>query len=300
MNPVRRPEGFPGQRLVVLPADIVKRGSTMPVVRDLQVTHLGHFNPAPGHFVRRPQGAPQWILIFCLAGLGAAEWNGRRWRIDPGDLLVLPPDEAHLYESDLIAPWNILWVHFTGRRATDHMEAIGWKRETPVLHVPAIRKIEEIFEDLYGHTHRGFPEAALLGLGADFARLLATARMESRARDRRLRRTEAKVLEVLRLLREAPERRWTVPQMARAAGLSTTRFAEIFHQHTGSPPLTFLIRLRLQRACQILESGDATVEETARQVGYHDATYFSRLFRSHLGVSPSRFRTAATKHQSLT
>ena len=95
---------------------------------------------------------------------------------------------------------------------------------------------------------------------------------------------------VLRRLRESPERQWTVGEMAQAAGFSKKHFAELFRQQTGSPPMTFLIRLRLQRACEILGREEASIEETAHRVGYEDAYYFSRLFRNHIGVAPSRFR----------
>jgi AraC-like DNA-binding protein len=148
----------------------------------------------------------------------------------------------------------------------------------------------DVFEDVYRHTLHGYPDADVAALTTEFGRLLGVARLRSRARDLRARRTEDRILGVLHRLRERPEHRWTVAEMARAAGLSTPHFAELFRLQTGSPPLTFLIRLRLQLACSILEREAVTIEQTAHRVGYEDAYYFSRLFRKHLGVAPSRFR----------
>ena len=207
-----------------------------------------------------------------------------------GDLILLPPGEAHLYEADLLVPWSIFWFHFSGQRAADWVEVLGWDHDEPLLHVPAPEEVMEVFEDVCRHTLHGYPDADVLGLTTEFGRLFGVVRMQSRARDLRARKTEGRILEVLRQLREQPERRWTVAQMARLAGLSTPHFAELFRQQTGSPPLTFLIRLRLQLACSILEREEITIEETAHRVGYEDAYYFSRLFRKHLGVAPSRFR----------
>ncbi len=53
------------------------------------------------------------------------------------------------------------------------------------------------------------------------------------------------------------------------------------------PPLSLLIRLRLQRAMDLLQRGSHNVAEAARAVGYEDAFYFSRLFKKHIGVTPS-------------
>ena len=291
MNPPsRQPEGFPGQRLVVVPSDVVIRGGAMPVVRDLQVTHLGHFASAPGHYVQRPNGAPQWVMIYCLSGLGAVQFGGRQFELGEEDLVFLPPGEPHLYEADLLAPWSICWVHFGGQRAADWTEILGWTRENSVLHVPEPAQIMAVFEDVYRYTMHGYPDADLLGLTAEFGRLLALIRLRLRSRDRRSHLTEDKLLEVLRCLRDSPENRWTVAGMARLAGLSTPHFAQLFREWTGSPPLSFLIRLRLQRACSILAHEPVTIEETARRVGYEDPYYFSRIFRKYLGVPPSSFR----------
>ena len=292
-SPSRQPEGFPGQRLVVVPSDVVSRGGGMPVVRDLQVTHLGHFTSAPGHYVQRPDGAPQWIMIYSLGGLGAVQFGGRRFDLGEEDLVLLPPGQPHLYEADLLAPWSICWVHFAGCRAADWTEILGWTKSNPILHVPGSAQIMAVFEDLYRHTMHGYPDADLLGLTTEFGRLLALIRLRLRSRHQRSHRTENNLLEVLRTLRESPEQRWTVTRMARLAGLSTPHFAELFREWTGSPPIAFLTRLRLQRACSILERESVSIEETARRVGYDDPYYFSRVFRKYLGVPPSAYRKEA-------
>jgi AraC-like DNA-binding protein len=56
------------------------------------------------------------------------------------------------------------------------------------------------------------------------------------------------------------------------------------------PPLGLLIRLRLQRAMDLLQQGTHNVAETSHAVGYDDPFYFSRLFRKHMGVPPSACR----------
>lgn len=286
----RQPEGFPGQRLVVVASDVVRQASRAPVTRDLAVTHLGHFVTAPGHFVRRPKGAGQWVMIYCLDGAGAAETRGERHELGRGDLIVLEPGEAHVYEADLFLPWSIFWVHFHGQRAADYLSALGWTQAAPVLHVPDTGTMLAAFEDVYRHTLHGHSEADMLALATSFARLLGLARLGARARDTRARRTEEQILAVLARLRDEPQRRWTVAAMARLANLSAAHFNVLFHRQTGSPPLNFLIRLRLQFACRLLAVEDDTVERIAHRVGYEDAYYFSRLFRRHLGVAPSRFR----------
>lgn len=83
-----------------------------------------------------------------------------------------------------------------------------------------------------------------------------------------------------------------VSQLAEKANLSSSYFWALFKQKTGYPPLDFLIRLRMQRACQLLDSTDLKVKRIAEAVGYKDSLYFSRLFKSVCGVAPTDYRAA--------
>lgn len=289
----RQQEGFPGQRLVVVPPEVVRRVARLPVTRDLAVTHLGHFVTAPGHFVERANGAGQWVLIYCINGSGEAQTRNRTHQLRAGDLMMLEPNQAHAYEADPSNPWSIFWVHFIGLRARDHVKALGWAESSPVIHVPDTTSMLGAFEDLYRHTPHGMSDAEMIAMGTSFGRLCGLARLLTRAREIRARRTEEKILQVIARLREAPQLEWTIDKMAAIAGMSSGHFSGLFRQQTGSPPQTFLIRLRLQLACRILEQEQESIERTASRVGYEDSYYFSRLFRKHLGVVPSRFRRDA-------
>lgn len=64
------------------------------------------------------------------------------------------------------------------------------------------------------------------------------------------------------------------------------RFKAVLEQS----PLTYLQHLRIDTARVLLEAGDLGIEEIANQVGYGDASSFSRLFRERLGLSPGAYR----------
>jgi transcriptional regulator GlxA family with amidase domain len=84
-----------------------------------------------------------------------------------------------------------------------------------------------------------------------------------------------------------------VPALARLANLSPSHFFAVFKKRTGFAPKDFFIRLKIQRACEILEATDLCVKEVAAKLGYDDAFYFSRLFKSVNGVAPTEYRRLA-------
>jgi AraC family transcriptional regulator len=81
----------------------------------------------------------------------------------------------------------------------------------------------------------------------------------------------------------------TLGQVARAACLSPYHFHRIFTRTFGETPHSYLTRLRLDRAHQLLLS-EVPVTEVCNAVGFESLGSFSVLFRKHFGVPPSRFR----------
>ncbi len=89
-----------------------------------------------------------------------------------------------------------------------------------------------------------------------------------------------------------PIARW---QVAEAAGASEDYLSRLFHRELGLSPWDYLNRYRIQRARLLLVAGDLSIAEVARQVGFKDHAYFSRIFRKLTGLSPNGYREDARR-----
>lgn len=81
-----------------------------------------------------------------------------------------------------------------------------------------------------------------------------------------------------------------VTSMVRLSGMAERSFKRRFLRETGMSPLEYVHALRLEQAKQRLETGDEPIEAIARQVGYEDAGFFSRLFRRSIHLTPAQYR----------
>jgi transcriptional regulator GlxA family with amidase domain len=81
-----------------------------------------------------------------------------------------------------------------------------------------------------------------------------------------------------------------VAQMVALSGLPERSFKRRFTQVTGMSPLEYVHTVRLEEAKQMLEAGDEPVETIAWQVGYRDASFFGRLFRRKVALTPAQYR----------
>ncbi len=100
-------------------------------------------------------------------------------------------------------------------------------------------------------------------------------------------------------MHERPEAEWTVPELARVAGMSRATFARRFDELVGTTPAAFLQGLRVDVARRLLTHTDKSVAEVAAAVGYASEFSFSRTFKKHSGLAPSFFRERAQEATAI-
>lgn len=80
--------------------------------------------------------------------------------------------------------------------------------------------------------------------------------------------------------------------IAKFCGLSRFQFSRSFHRVFGITFREYLLRYRIREACVRLAKGTAPVTEIAYSVGFHDGSYFARMFRRYTGMLPSQYARA--------
>ncbi len=103
------------------------------------------------------------------------------------------------------------------------------------------------------------------------------------------------VMEIQRFIRENyAEHGLSLQVIADHARLSRTYVSFLFKSVTGENVNDYITRLRIARARELLLDPALRTSEAAARVGYAESSYFSTIFRKHVGVSPSEYRTRAT------
>ena len=77
--------------------------------------------------------------------------------------------------------------------------------------------------------------------------------------------------------------------------ISQSYLCKLFHEN-GTTVTTVIQEIRLQQARSLLEQSDLSVQNIAELVGYHDLTYFIKLFKRYFSVTPYQYRK---KYQSI-
>ncbi len=187
-------------------------------------------------------------------------------------LLWLFPGVLHGYRP--ATAWDQAWALFGGP-ATDALTTLGHLDQTrPVRRYADPRPLERAFTRLLRIARAPTPEVPAAGALFD---LIATATATD----------EDGITEQLKRLARRPA---SIQSYAAELDLSVTELREAVRQATGSTPQEVVLTARLNEAKTLLAESDLPVATIARQVGYDDPAYFSRLFSARVGQSPRAFR----------
>ena len=255
-------------------------------------------------------------LILVLAGRGEAVVGGERFAWGARDVIFLRPFVPHALVSHDPAGAHIA-VHFDfapgvpawendPERRRPYVVALARGIEVPRrVALPAGHRILHAFEEVlreWGEAGAGGDPIGRWAVRTLVGRILLYLVREGRRSEEGAARGDGRAAgHVQRLTRAADLARTrlaeaiTPTEMARAAGMSGSRFNTLFARHTGYSPAEFVRVLRVERARELLADPDLTVKEVARRAGFVDAYHFSKVFRKIDGLSPTEYRAAAVR-----
>lgn len=98
------------------------------------------------------------------------------------------------------------------------------------------------------------------------------------------------VRQVADLLRESPERRWKLDELAEATHLSVSQLCKLFADAYAMTPLAYQTVQRIEHLTALLRDTDLPVEEAIRRVGWSSHSHAARLFRARTGMAPTQYR----------
>lgn len=289
---IRKPEGFSKEKLYVLPDYWMKELEQEGLTSSLYITDIGYFPKAEYHFRERPEGSPGHIFIFCEAGEGWVELNqGERMLLREGDMIVIPPDTSHRYGAMAENPWSIYWFHFKGEHAAGLVSMFGLSSAPLALSPSGTARFIEWFHPAYELlAERTYALTTHVHVAQTARQLLSGIGINSNKSAQEKKR-ENYLEQAIQYMNQHMGDSIRLTELARHVGLSRQHLIHLFNLETGVPPIEYFLRLKIQRAGQLLDLTELSIKEISSAVGISDPYYFSRLFKKMSGFSPTRYRS---------
>lgn len=270
--------------------------NTQPAQGELSVMFTGEGKPMPG-LINGPAVHNYYLVHTVISGRGMFEISGQRFACAKGDTFVIFPDELFTYIPDEANPWHYMWVAFKGHIADHLLLSLGITPANPVVHAEDIRSLVSLYRKIRGTFEQTpFPELAdleaegllrvlLKELGQHNAGKLAFNSLAI------IPDIERQIKQAVRWLSYQYAQQISIEDLARSLGYHRTHLSKMFKQVTGISPMQFLLKVRMERAKELLNGEiHLSIDQVASSVGYSDALYFSKQFRKTFGLSPSEYR----------
>ncbi len=234
------------------------------------------------------------LLLFCLSGQIICRFDKMGYMAQKGDVICFFPHQKREYR--FAKNHHVAWIRLNPdaegalRALFSDSSVCALGQEMQSLRDVLLQLQLEYHAKLYGW--QASVQAYWVLLLTRFQRLFQEGKVI-------LPRAEmAKILPALAHLEQDFAQDDSVEDYAKLCNLSTYHFIRTFRRYTGMSPCRYRAKLRIERACELLQDRTQSVEAVAKQVGYADPIHFSKQFKQYTGCAPRSYRKTASQPTS--
>ena len=228
-----------------------------------------------------------YLLHYISSGTGTYVCRGEEYTVKEGDMFLIAPAEVVQYTAAADDPWEYYWVGFNGADAHRMVTMAGFLPEMPVLHTADAEATKSALMQIY--QSRGNTPAADVEM-AGYLQLFLALLIRQQDEIPAAAGNRTYLAQALRFIQHNYANAVGVSDIADFVGISRSQLYRAFQTEFGQSPHEYLQKYRITEACALLRRGELTVAEVAGSVGFNDPLYFSRVFKSIKGTTPSEYQ----------
>lgn len=246
------------------------------------------------------EDAPNWFniqhshdfceILYVAGGAGEAILEGKKFRLAPGDLVVVNPGTLHEERSDAKAPLRLIFLAIRDFAVPGLPAGCLSQEKYRVLSCGEYQyKMDIYLRELLQETSSQIEFYQEISQGLVSALLVLVMRLiRINPED------EAALSQECQKIKEYLDQNFTSPitldSLSETVYISKHYLSHLFKEQTGISPIKYLTLKRMEKACELLSETELPVSEVSKAVGYENPLYFSQVFKRIYGISPVKYR----------
>lgn len=226
------------------------------------------------------------LFFWVLEGECFLRIDTQNYIIRPGQLAYLPKGKmrAYTHASERFSMYEMAFSATS--EGNNLMEILNLTEENFVVNIPDKDGMSALFESSGRNEMFKDPLYDL----AWCANICNIIKIYAREREK-LNTAESVIFKpVLEYMSENIQSSINTEELASLVFMQPTYFIKKFHKAYGMPPLAYFNRMKIYKAMGLLAGTKLSIEEIAREVGIFDTSYFTRVFKKHCNVTPTKYR----------
>ncbi|WNR46747.1 AraC family transcriptional regulator [Paenibacillus roseipurpureus] len=268
-------------RIITLPIDASKLK-----LQSLRILNVGHL---PGRIMYREHATfEKWAIVYIAGGSGTYRVNqGPVQQVESGSLFVFRPNCTYHYGPAPGGYWDEFYFSLEGSRIKEWQESwltqLDQVKQVGTEDAAQQHRIERIFNLMESGIPGNIDRAALLVESLLFEFIQGAEASSDTPKSQQ----HSNLIEDLTL---SIYQAFDAQAFANRHHISLSTLRRIVNDYSGFPLNTYIHRMKMAEAKNILLNTTDSVKVIASSLGYKDEFYFSRIFKKYVGVSPLLFR----------
>lgn len=231
----------------------------------------------------------EYQIIYITKGQGIFETKTASYEINAGCIFILRKGEWHRYRPLKKFGWTENYIGFDGELADFFLQKQKVLREIEVVDLGEQEVLIDTFHKLFDLANNENPCFQQIASGLIIKLLGYIVALENykpfAGND-----MEKIIQEVCANIREHIEEEFNFEKLVQNYEISCSHLRKMFKQYTGKSPHQYYLDMKIIRAKELISNTRLSMKEIAFTLGFESIHYFSRLFKSKVGVAPSSFR----------
>lgn len=255
---------------------------------DLVVHNIGFSHNQPNYsygYDRREY----YILHYVISGNGTYTIDNNTYTLNENDGFLVVPNKTVIYRADQHNPWSVYWVGFHGAKAEYYLKKMNINLQSPVFHNNDHNAIVKCMEAMYANAIKQ-PILYESVLGSLYQLIGIFERQYVSDTSSFVENAQYYYSKTVTYIHNNIRFPLKVTTIADMLGLSCSQTYRIIVKESGLTPHALIEKLKVERACELLETTNISIHEIASLVGYDYLSHFSVIFKKQTGVTPGAYR----------
>lgn len=255
---------------------------------EANIDFCGYERCSPNHSFG-PLVREHYILHVISTGKGQVTLRDQTYFLESGDCFIVPKDEVIFYQADTDLPWEYAWIGLSGRKVAQLLSSTELLH-TGILYQVTTSQFYQLFSTIIENSQKTESYSPILRMSHLYQ--LIHHLQTSYPYKPSLKHSDANfyLQQAIAYLTHYYHTTLSIQDLANYLHLSRSYLHQLFIKELNVSPKQYLTQLRIERAQALLTTTNYPIKMIANSVGYEDALAFSKLFKAHIGCSPSDYR----------
>lgn len=237
-----------------------------------------------------PQTHKHFYVLLVEEGEATMHYYDRKIRLSPSHIFVGYPNEPVFYNAE--TPWTAKYIALSGKSLEVMFNKFGSNRRGSLIVLHNFVKISNIFSEIIEESKSDTNYSRFKIQELVFSLFAALDENTNR------RVLPDPVQVALDIIGYEYNKNFEMTRFAKMFRLDTAYFTRLFKKKTGLSPKQYILKLRMEKAKEYLESSIFSIREISTAVGYNDPLYFSSVFKKYFLISPTEYRKAQKNNKT--